>query len=167
MNQQKLFKESTKSAFGGDLLKNSHAVTARPFSAKASMHVVIKARMRCLKHYDRRIEKLIEAQARKHFIRVYSLQNVGNHIHLVVKLKTKDKLKNFLRAICGLISRRLQKSQLWLQRPFSRIIKWGRDYANIKNYMTINKYQAQGYTKDQARFMMEMDNGLYSCKEWG
>jgi REP element-mobilizing transposase RayT len=159
MNKQlQLFKESTQSAFGGSLLKNSHAKTARPFSAKASMHVVLKASTHCLKHYDRRVEKIIERQAKKHYIKIYSLQNVGNHIHLVIKAKHKDFFNNFLRSICGLTAK-LTKAK-WLQRPFSRIIAWGRSFKTIKNYMTVNQYESSGYSRSQARFMLEMDRYL-------
>lgn len=158
--QLKLFRKTTQTAFGGSLLKNSHAKTARPFSSKASMHIVLKAHTQALKHYDRRVESVIEVQARKHFIKLYSIQNPGNHIHLVLRAKNKDLLKNFLRAICGLIPRLLSQAGLWMQRPFSRIIRWGRSFQTIKNYMTINQYEAQGYTRPQARFMLEMDQGL-------
>jgi len=158
--QLQLFKQTTKTAFGGSLLKNSHAKTARPFSPKASMHIVLKAHSHILKHYDRRVEILIEKQARSHFIKIYSMQNVGNHIHLVLRSKNKESLQNFLRAIGGLIPRLLASSGLWLQRPFSRIIRWGRSFQTIKNYMTINQYESQGYSRGQARFMLEMDQGL-------
>ncbi len=158
--QLKLFKETTKTAFGGSLLKNSHAKTARPFSSKASMHVVLKAHSHALKHYDRRVETIIERQAKNNFIKIYSMQNVGNHIHLVIKVKHKGILNTFLRSICGLIPRELKTSKLWKQRPFTRIIKWGAAYQAIKSYMTINRYESFGYTRKQARFMLQMDQGL-------
>lgn len=160
MKQQRLFKDSLKHAFGGELLKNSHAKVKRPYSPKASMHIVLKAKRSCLKHYDRRIERIIENQARRLFVRLYSLKNVGNHIHLVIKVKNKDSLSDFLRAVCGLIPRTLKTSKLWLQRPYSRIVSWGKDYRSTKNYMTINNYQSMGYSKQQARFMLAMDQGL-------
>jgi len=158
--QLKLFKETTKTAFGGSLLKNSHAKTARPFSPKASMHVVLKANDHVLKHYDQRVDKLIGQQAKKHFIKIYSLQNVGNHIHMVLKAKNKFLLNSFLRSICGLIPRLLGKLGLWVQRPFSRVIRWGKSFQVIKNYMTINQYESEGYTRAHAKFMFEMDQGL-------
>lgn len=160
MKQLKLFKESTKSAFGGSLLKNSHAKSARPFSAKASMHIVLKANKYCLKHYDRRTEHIIEGQARQHYIKIYNLKNVGNHIHLVIKAKNHDLLKSFLRAVCGLIPRMLKQKSIWQQRPFSRIVKWGKAYRSLQYYMSLNQYESLGYSRWQARFMLEMDKGL-------
>jgi REP element-mobilizing transposase RayT len=160
MNRQlKLFRESTQTAFGGSLLKNSHAKTKRPWSPKASMHLVLKAHQHKLKHYDRRVEKIIERQATKHLIKIYSLQNVGNHIHIVIKTRTKLSLSNFLRAICGMIVKLTKVT--WLQRPFTRIISWGKAFTKLKNYMTINHYESQGYTRQQTRFMLEMDLGLF------
>jgi REP element-mobilizing transposase RayT len=156
--QLKLFRESTQTAFGGSLLKNSHAKCRRPWSPKASMHLVLKAREHRLKHYDRRVEKIIERQASKQYIKIYSLQNVRNHIHLVIKSRSKNNLSNFLRAICSLIAK--QTKVTWLQRPFTRIVSWGKAYTKLKNYMTINHYESEGYTLPQARFMLEMDLGL-------
>jgi hypothetical protein len=158
--QLQLFSSTNKTAFGGSLLKNSHAKTARPFSPKASMHIVLKANTYVLKYYDRRVELLIEKQARKQLIKIYAMQNVGNHIHLVLRAKNKVILQNFLRSIGGLIPRLLGQANLWVQRPFSRIIRWGRSFKTIKNYMTLNHYEANGYTKMQARCMLEMDQGL-------
>lgn len=158
--QLKLFKETTSTAFGGSLLKNSHAKTARPFSSKASIHLVLKARKHILKHYDRRVEIIIERQAKLNFIKIYSMQNVGNHIHLVIKVKHKSFLTTFLRSVCGLIPRKLHITKLWMQRPFTRIIKWGKAYRSIKNYMTINQYESMGYTRRQSQFMLQMDQGL-------
>jgi REP element-mobilizing transposase RayT len=159
MNKQlKLFRESTQTAFGGSLLKNSHAKTKRPWSPKASMHLVLKGSDHKLKYYDRRVEKIIERQACNHLIKIYSLQNVGNHIHLVIKSRTKISLSNFLRAICGLVAK--QTKIKWLQRPFTRIVRWGSAYQKLKNYMTINHYESQGYSRPQARFMLEMDLGF-------
>jgi REP element-mobilizing transposase RayT len=156
--QLQLFKAYTQTAFGGSLLKNSHAKYKRPWSPKASMHLVLKAKEYRLKHYDRKVEKIIERQAAKQYIKIYSLQNVENHIHLVIKSRNKDSLSNFLRAICGLIARNTKVT--WLQRPFTRLVRWGKAYARLKNYMTINRYESQGYTRVQARFMLEMDLGL-------
>lgn len=158
--QLQLFKETTLSSFGGNLLKKSHAKSARPFSSKASMHIVLKANSYALKHYDLRVEKLIERHAKNNYIKIYSLQNIGNHIHLVIRAKNKDLLKCFLRSICGLIPRLLKTANLWVQRPFSRIIKWGKAYRKIKNYMTINRYESMGYKRSQAEFMLQMDQGL-------
>lgn len=120
------------------------------------MHVVLKARRSCLKHYDRRVEKIIRKQAYRHHIKIYNLENVGNHIHLVIQMKYKERLHNFLRATTGLISRKLKATKLWMQRPFSRIVRWGRAFKTLQNYMKINHCEAQGYTRKQARFMLEM-----------
>jgi REP element-mobilizing transposase RayT len=164
MNEQTKKYPLCKTAFGGSLLKNSHAKTRRPFSKKMSMHVVLKARKHCLKHYDQRVERIIERQARLHQVKIYNLQNVGNHIHIVAQTKNKERLHNFLRATTGLISRKLKAVALWLQRPFSRIVRWGRDFKTLKNYMKINQCESQGYNRKQARFMLEM--GWVAMSDW-
>ena len=153
MKQQKLFYDKTKKYFGGSLLKNSNPKTKRPFSSKAPMHIVLKARFYCLR--DQRVKKRIEKYARKNFIKVYQLQIMSNHIHLVLRSKNKDNLNSFLRIICGLIPRLLNKTRIWLYRPFSRIISWGKDYQGIKDYIKINSLQAQGFSKQEARLQLK------------
>jgi hypothetical protein len=168
MQQKMLFKIHAKTAFGGSLLKNSHAKRARPYSNKAAMHLILKSTARNLRRLDRVVEQIIEQQAKKHFIRIYSLENVGNHIHLVVKSRHEVYFRRFLRAICGLIPRSITGAQrgqpkltkFWAMKPFTRIIKWGRDFKTIKNYMTINRYQSLGYKRQHAEFMVKMDQML-------
>jgi hypothetical protein len=168
MKQEQLFKIHAKTAFGGSLLKNSHAKKARPYSNKAAIHLILKSTARNLRRLDRVVEQIIEQQAKKHFIRIYSLENVGNHIHLVVKSKHSVYLKRFLKSICGLIPRSITGAQrgrpkltkFWAMKPFTRIIKWGHDFKTLKKYMTINHYQSLGYFRWQAEFMVKMDRIL-------
>ena len=158
MKQQRLFKDKTKKYFGGSHLKNSNPKTKRPFSPKAAMHFVLKARCFCLS--DARIKTLMQKQAHKRFIKIYQLQVMTNHIHIVLKAKNKEDLNSFLRTICGLIPKLINKTRIWLYRPFSRIVSWGKDYERIKSYMHINSLQKQGFTKAEARFLLKIEPEL-------
>ncbi|MBL7671198.1 MAG: transposase [Bdellovibrionaceae bacterium] len=102
----------------------------------------------------RKIDEIIRTHARLCRIRLYHLVNVGNHLHLVIKLDDRKEFSKFIRVITGLIARHVLKSQrgaagessaagyernqFWVARPFTRLIAWGRDYQYITKYMKKN-----------------------------
>ncbi|HEY8269277.1 MAG TPA: hypothetical protein VIG33_00190, partial [Pseudobdellovibrionaceae bacterium] len=108
-------------------------------------------------------DKIIRHHAKQCRIRLYHLVNVGNHLHLVIKLDDRKLYSKFIRAITGLIARQVlkaergpaqgksdlniesQKKGFWVARPFTRLIAWGRDYNFITGYMNKNKDQAQRF----------------------
>lgn len=151
-----LFKNKIPKCFGGSRLK-SHPKTKRPLSTKQAIHLVMKSghamgaqSMLHFKHANK-IAKLIECTAKTHRIRLYHFVNVGNHLHLVIKLNHQNDFTPFIRALSGLIARLVLKAergaakniQFWLARPFTRIIAWGADYKNVRLYMQKNIKQAR------------------------
>lgn len=159
--------------FGGTLLKGNPK-TARPLSTRHAIHLVLKsklaqgARSFLNRKNSQEIETIIRRQAELWHIRLYHTVNVGNHLHLVLRIKpghavgasastqrraTKRPHSNFvpfIRAVTGLIARHVlgaekgspKDIQFWQARPFTRIISWGRDWDHIKNYMGKNRSQA-------------------------
>ncbi|HEY8272857.1 MAG TPA: transposase [Pseudobdellovibrionaceae bacterium] len=154
--------------FGGLLLKGN-AKRSRPLSIKEPLHLVLKSTQaigsRSMLHstHAKKIDKIIRHHAKQCRIRLYHLVNVGNHLHLVIKLDDRKLYSKFIRAITGLIARQVlkaergpakeknnlnienQKKCFWLARPFTRLIAWGRDYNFITGYMKKNKDQAQRF----------------------
>ncbi len=110
------------------------------------------------------IHKIIHRQAKVCGIKIYQYVNVGNHIHLIIKLSRRHLYANFIRAVSGLIARHVMKKErglanainndsiietsahkkeiFWIARPFSRIISWGKDFLTVTRYMRKNKTQA-------------------------
>lgn len=163
--QMSLFLPETKPQkmlmFGGSLLKG-HAKIKRPISLKHAMHVVLRSSqargaksLLNFKHVDR-IHCVIEKQAKASGIKIYRCENVGNHIHLVLKIYNRELFFKFLRAISGVIARIAtgaeknhavldQSLRFWDSRPFSRIVEWGRSFKNLMAYMDKNAMQAIGF----------------------
>ena len=83
-----------QTSFGGSLLKNSHAKVARPFSPRAAIHVVLKSskanKENSFYKHKKFLQRLLEKQSRKHFVKIYQWQSMGNHLHLLVKCKDKS-----------------------------------------------------------------------------
>jgi REP element-mobilizing transposase RayT len=157
--QLSMFKDKVLRHFGGALLKGN-AKVARPLSTKEPVHLVLKSAQAIgaksmLHTYNvNRIDKIIRTHAKLCRIRIYHLVNVGNHLHLVIKLDDRKEFSKFIKTITGLIARHVlkaqrgpavelstaarKKTQFWVARPFTRLIAWGRDYGHIKRYMKKN-----------------------------
>lgn len=158
-DQLSLFKKKILRQFGGALLKGN-AKIARPLSTKEAVHLVLKSAQAIgtksmLHTYNvSKIDEIIRTHARLCRIRIYHLVNVGNHLHLVIKLDDRKEFSKFIRVITGLIARHVlnaqrgaaaessaaahEKNQFWVARPFTRLIAWGKDYEHITRYMKKN-----------------------------
>jgi REP element-mobilizing transposase RayT len=159
-------------SFGGSLLKCGHARTARPLSSKDFTHIVLKSDLakkteksdlRMIKKRHQ-VENIIKTDIHNFGIRVHKLAVASNHIHILISFKNRRKYFAWIRRITGLIARlmlqkerglALEKHQIqkksknklsfWSQRPFTRIVSWGRDYKTVFNYIEKNILQALGF----------------------
>jgi len=117
-------------AFGASLLKGSHPKKKRPFSSKLPMHLVMRSSRAhgstSFLLHNKLLSKILEKQSARHFVKIYSLANAGNHLHLIVQAPSRNHLSAFLRAITGRIAellpqqaymRRPETSQAYMRRP--------------------------------------------------
>lgn len=173
--QFEFFENKIPRHFGGSLLKGN-AKSKRPLSTKHAIHLVMKSRypagtksMLAGEHAGT-IDRLLRRQAKACGVRIYHFVNVGNHLHLVVRIQSGKLFSRFLRAGTGLIARQVMKQQrgrgrkfldtdpgprrsgcsgrgspakFWMARPFTRLISWGRDYQRVAAYMEKNRSQAR------------------------
>ena len=157
--------------FGGRLLgQNGHAREARPVSPKHSMHLVLRsdrargANSMRHKRHRRRIDQLVYKQAKLRKIRIYKYANVGNHLHILLKPSSRAAYVAFIKALSGLIARQILKAEknaakglkFWNQRPFSRVVHWGRAFKIAKNYVQQNAEEARsGLSRSQIKILEE------------
>ena len=161
--------------FGGSLLKNSHAKTERPLATKTPIHLVLRSshayRSRSFLYRKNRhqIPKIIKKTAKKFSIRVDDIANVGNHIHLVIRIHAGNltagriQFNKFIRAVTGLIARavlniRRDRSvgvRFWDQRPFTRIVESWRGIRIIKNYIKKNLMESWGIFPEEVIYFEE------------
>lgn len=155
--------------FGGSLLKKSHAKKPRPISTKNSMHLTLrssqaKGEKSFLASQKRRllIDKKIREVANKFGVSVYKIAIVGNHIHILLRATYRRGFVSFLRSITGVIARIVLGAErgraklagaarFWDQRPWTRVIAWMRDFANVKKYVQQNFNEAMGFTPYKPR----------------
>ncbi len=161
--QLQLFSHKQLRFFGGSLLKGN-AKKARPISTKESLHLVLKSKYALgsksmlQKKNALHINFLVRKQAQKFGVKIYEFVNVGNHLHLVIRVGNRQLYSSFIRSITGLIARHVMGAErgrsldlpcesktskkFWEARPFTRLIAWGKDYLFVKKYMDKNRDQA-------------------------
>ena len=177
-------------SFGG-ALQTGRRKSARLFDSKRALHVVLRS-SRCtgpqsLIKYERKISQVLNDQCALHGVKIYARANAGNHLHLVLKAPSRRTLRRFLRAITGLIARKVtgrergkgklglaQQTRIagaqpvpkvagsfWDARPFSRVVEWGQDFAKAKHYLHLNRVEAIGFSRHESRGILDV------CRQFG
>lgn len=164
--QLKFLKDEPK-AYGGDLLKTRKGRSrGRPLDTRHSMHFVLRSTQArgewSFWRHKVKIRVIIERFASKNGIRLHSMANVGNHLHLHLQLSNRFTYEKFIRAVTAAImmqitgvsrwSKTKLKQKFWDQRPFSRVVIGYSAVMKLVDYLEINKLQGAGYSRDRARF---------------
>ncbi len=154
------FERKAGFAFGGNLNKGRRKA-ARPFSHRLPIHVILKSsrakgRWSLQSHSDR-VERLLNKYSKLYGIQVFYQANVGNHLHLLIKTRSKGYpqakalFQAFLRRFSGELAFQIMgakkgepRGRFWDAIPFTRLINWGRDFATAKTYLFKNLFEASG-----------------------
>lgn len=165
------------SSFGGSSLK-SHPKTARPFSTKHLMHVVLKSERAKGPRSFLRIERELIALAKTLGIalnvQIKDIVVMTNHVHLSIKVSHRRAFHAYLRALGGLIVRKLLKTEkgnptsvknFFTGRPFSRIVAAGRkSFAALARYFALNRLEKRGFRKVKADCMDTSCRNINICE---
>lgn len=140
-----------KDWFGGSLLKGNPK-TKRPLDSKLPTHLVLRAKksvFRLPKNFEF-TNKLVKDTAAKYGVRIYDYANVGNHLHILLKLPHRSAWAAFIRELTGKLAAAVGRG-IWLHRPFTRVVRgWRRAYKVIKDYLNLNKLEAVGLVRRSA-----------------
>lgn len=159
-NPQATLIKKPKSAYGGELRKKRTGRGARPLSTRQTMHLVLRSsRARGEKSFLRlrsraRIQQIINKFAAKYAVEIIDFANVGNHLHLHIKLAKRFTYAPFIRAVTGAIALFVGErgtGKFWDLRPFTRVVESLRGFLNLQDYVQINQYETLGFARDIAR----------------
>jgi REP element-mobilizing transposase RayT len=154
-------------AYGGILLRTrAGRARGRPLSTRDTMHLVLRSSKAVgalsFRRHAGRIEAILRKFADKNAVRILSFANVGNHLHLHMRLSNRQLYKRFIRALTAAIamavsgSSRWKKSagKFWDYRPFTRIVKSWRGHLRLKDYIQINQLEGSGLRRAQAEWII-------------
>ncbi len=181
IKQIDMFKKGEE-AYGGDLRKSRLGrIGPRAISTKDSMHLVLRSTLAkgawSFRRHDKIIMTTVRKFANKYGVRLISLANAGNHLHMQIKLTNRYTYPAFIKAVTSALAiavtgasylRSMQqrakelgiamnKKQFWDYRPFTRIVRSYRGFLNLKDYLEINRLEGRGYDRNQARFLIEFN----------
>lgn len=175
--QLQLLKKA-KLSYGGELLKTREGRSGpRPLDTRNSMHLVLRSSKAKGDWSFRRpqqahkIRKLIEKFSRKYGVRVFSFANVGNHLHLHIKLGNRHAYKPFIRALTSAIAMAVtgisrwsprkadSKLRFWDYRPFTRVVQGFKSLLTLRDYIYLNKLEGYGVDRRQTHFFLKLKRG--------
>jgi REP element-mobilizing transposase RayT len=147
---------------GGELTKGKRK-EIRPLDPKQALHVVLRSslargeRSMLNPKYCGHIHRLVERLASRYGVRLYRYANVGNHIHLLIKVPSRGVWQRFLRELAGgiaiIVTGAKKGSSLtrnetgrgfWDHLAFTRIVRFGRDFRNMGRYLIKNLFESVG-----------------------
>jgi REP element-mobilizing transposase RayT len=155
--------------YGGDLQKRRKGrLGPRPIMTKNSMHFVLRSTQAkgawSFTKHRRRITHIIEDFAVRYAVKVNSMANVGNHLHLHLQFTNSDLYPAFIRSITASImmaitgASRWKKINLvkkfWDRRPFSRVIIGVQQVMTLRDYIRINQLEGWGLSRSRAKFWL-------------
>lgn len=170
--QQNLFSRKNLLAYGGDLRKKSKNRGARALVYKAgSMHFTLRSTQAkgiySFQHQKNRekIKNFLYLFSSHKGVKILSFANVGNHLHLHVKIHSQVLYKAWIRGLTsglamivmelqGLKKLKALNARFWDQRPFSRVIQSFKHFINTKAYIEINLLEGMGMPRTQAELLI-------------
>jgi REP element-mobilizing transposase RayT len=174
-HQQDLFKETHANydnKYGGKYFRTRKGRSRpRPLSTQASIHLVLRSTKATglwsflHKNNQAKVRAILQKFSRKYAVRILSFANVGNHLHLQIKLSNRFAYKPFIRAITAAIAmavtgwsrwtKVIDGERFWTERPFTQIVTAFKYHLNLRDYIEINKIEGFGMAKTAARMLFE------------
>src|SRR3954470_18259457 len=105
MKQLKLLNQKFQNQYGGDLRKKAKNRGYRPLSSKDSVHVVLRSTQAkgewSFRHKNNfmRVGQFTKKISEKYGIKILSFANVGNHLHLHVRIPNRTLYKSWIRGL--------------------------------------------------------------------
>lgn len=143
--------------FGGAI---AYRCSRRPLYSGKALHVVLKSAA-CAGVFKftnlqvrLRVEVIVKDWAKKKKITLYKVAIVSNHIHLLLRVKQRELYIEFIRALSSDLASKMKKwakklnikyNKFWENRPYSRIVHFGKHFQQCLGYLEKNTLEALGF----------------------
>ena len=169
--QAKLFPLKTTQSYGGILRNKAQNRGARPLTNKGSLHLVLRSSLAkgawSFRHpkISQKLTSFIQTFSKKKGVQILSLANVGNNLHLHLKITNRTLYKAWIRGLTsaipmmilgrkGLEELKDKNKKFWDYRPFTRIVSSLSAFLKLKDYIEINQLEGSGVPRMQAEVMI-------------
>jgi hypothetical protein len=172
------------SDYGGSLRTTRAARSrARPLSTRDSMHLVLRSTQArgawsfLQPRNQGAIRALSEKFGARFGVKVLSIANVGNHLHLQIRITNRRLYAPFVRALTGAIALRVtgrdrwksdardplaERRPFWDLRPFTRILEGRRSLLTLRDYFALNRREARGFDRVTARWILRQERAFFA-----
>jgi REP element-mobilizing transposase RayT len=159
-------------AYGGDLRKKAQNRGYRPLLYKSgTVHLTLRS-LKAKGDYSfqhsskrQRVKSFVYSFSELKGVKILSYANVGNHIHLHIKLHSHRLYVAWIKGLTSglaMISHGLEglkklgelKQKFWDQRPFTRVIRNFKHFLNTKAYLEVNVLEGMGMPRIQAELLV-------------
>ena len=107
------FLKNYKKEFGGSLLIGKKK-TRRPLSTKAPIHFILKTRRAKLFHpANNDLVKILKSDAQKFGVKIYDVAVNWSHIHLLIKLPSREAYNRFVRSVTSRLVAYFERKSGW------------------------------------------------------
>jgi len=165
-------KVNSRKEHGGDFSIRRRK-SKRHLTIKNPFHVTLRSELatgkRSLLRHKNMIYKVLHKASRRFRVKIYQQAICGNHIHLLVRGRQRFAMQNFFRVVAGHIAQKIlelhpisdpernrgnapvkgvktkYQRKFWGALLYSRMVRWGRDFSNVMNYIERNVLEAIGW----------------------
>lgn len=173
--------------------RGTHAKTDRPLDSRKPIHVCFRSQYARGKQSMLGINKLkvkgiVDGVSKRFGINIVKFANVGNHLHLVVRLPgsamtSRRQYSKWIRLLTSRLAFEIggskkgepfrgedgERTKFWDARPFTRVVHGRRGWSTISRYVLKNEFQAGG-ASEQAAIILAKElyesAGALNLPEW-
>lgn len=146
----------------------------RPLSTKKWLHLVLKSdkakgNLSFLTAKNKiMIQRTLKEKAKKFGVSIADQANVGNHLHLKIRITSRSSFQKFLKSVTTLIARRVTGARkgkpfgrFWQGLAFTRILTSYTEELNLRGYMVANRLEAGHSPAAREKFLKLFNDWVY------
>jgi hypothetical protein len=139
-----------KNYFGGEQL-NGKRKSQRPLDYKKTTYLVLRLKPllpSLLNPRDKNLRKGFCKIADKYNIKVYQLIFNHTHLHAAILIPDRQAYVSFVRELTSKLvayfsrTTKIKFKKIFLNRPFTRIVEWGKGFQKLMNYLVKNEKES-------------------------
>jgi REP element-mobilizing transposase RayT len=162
------FLKQYKKEFGGTLLVGKKK-TKRPLSTRHPIHLILKSNKAKLFHPQNcDMSRILKADAKRFGIQIYDLAVNWSHIHLLIKIPSREAYTKFIRSVTSKLMVYFTNKAGWqiskifdhILRPYTRVLTWGKQFFTTLNYHKLNQFEARGFIRRNKNTIRRSSYGI-------
>ena len=117
------------------------------------------------------VEKILREKASKFGVTISDFANVGNHLHLKLRICSRLGFQNFLRSITTLIARGVtgakrghKVGRFWQGMAFTRVLKSSLEVLRLKGYFEANRIEAKAGQAQRELFLAQFNQWVRTLR---